>query len=155
MTKGTCLCNSIEISSDIEPKATVACSCTSCQACSGSAFSINLVYPKGSVEVTKGKEHLKAFKGEYPSPCSVEYSYYQIADMDVCTDKAESGNDVFRHFCDTCGNAIYTQTVDGTLFVKGPVMEGLNNVPSAHLFTRNLPTWAEGVKTGDRKKDGA
>lgn len=34
-------------------------------------------------------------------------------------------------------------------------MKALNNDPVAHIFTRNLPSWAEGVKTGDRKKDGA
>ncbi|KAH6656905.1 Mss4-like protein [Truncatella angustata] len=132
MAKGHCLCRNIEVTSEIEPKAIVACSCTSCQACSASAFTINLVYPKDSITVSKGKDHLKVFK-----------------------EKADSGNDVFRHFCDICGNAIYTQTVDGTFFVKGPVMKGLHNDPVAHIFTRNLPRWAEGVKTGDRKKDGA
>lgn len=67
----------------------------------------------------------------------------------------DSGNDALRHFCGVCGNAIFTQTVDGTLYVKGPVMNSLNNEPVAHIFTRNLPAWAENVKTGDRKKDRA
>lgn len=65
MAKGSCLCSGVEITTSIEPKATVACSCTSCQSCSASAFTINLVYPKDTVEVTKGKEHLKVFKGEF------------------------------------------------------------------------------------------
>ncbi|KAF3014296.1 hypothetical protein E8E14_012191 [Neopestalotiopsis sp. 37M] len=132
MAKGTCLCQGIEITTSIEPKATVACSCTSCQACSSAPFTINLVYPKGTIEVTKGKEHVKIFK-----------------------ETAESGNEVLRHFCDTCGNAVYTQAVDGTCYVKAPVMKGLHNDPVAHIFTRNLPAWAEDVKTGDRKKGGA
>ncbi|KAK9419400.1 putative CENP-V/GFA domain-containing protein [Seiridium unicorne] len=157
MTKGTCLCKAIEISTDIEPKATVACSCTSCQACSASAFTINLVYPKGTIEVTKGKEHLKVFKGMQEDLLRSLHHHLKVeTDMwGGIVEKADSGNDVFRHFCDTCGNAIYTQTVDGTFFVKGPVLKGLYNNPIMHVFTRNLPTWAEGVTTGDRKKDGA
>ncbi|KAI1854326.1 hypothetical protein JX265_012495 [Neoarthrinium moseri] len=133
MAKGSCLCKGVEIDTKVDPQATVACSCTSCQACSASAFTINLVFPKDTVDITKGKEHVKVFK-----------------------EKADSGRDVFRHFCDTCGNAIYTLAADGTCFVKAPVLKGaLHNDPVAHIFTRNLPTWAEGVKTGDRKRDGA
>lgn len=174
MAKGTCLCQGIEITTSIEPKATVACSCTSCQACSSAPFTINLVYPKGTIEVTKGKEHVKIFKGEQVSLSCDQGSW----DLPICCDKymplvhsskiptwltmnanhvetAESGNEVLRHFCDTCGNAVYTQAVDGTCYVKAPVMKGLHNDPVAHIFTRNLPAWAEDVKTGDRKKGGA
>ncbi|KAI0120727.1 Mss4-like protein [Xylariales sp. AK1849] len=133
MTKGSCLCKSVEIETKGDSQSTVACSCTSCQSCSGSAFSLNLVYPKGTVEVTKGAEHLKKY-----------------------TDRADSGNDVYRYFCDTCGNAIYTQAVDGTVFVKAPVIKGaIDGDPSLHIFTRNLPAWADGAKTGQRKAGGA
>lgn len=82
MAKGSCLCSGVEITTSIEPKATVACSCTSCQSCSASAFTINLVYPKDTVEVTKGKEHLKVFKGRFASK-SLSEMRQAVADHDV------------------------------------------------------------------------
>ncbi|KAH8662329.1 Mss4-like protein [Xylariales sp. PMI_506] len=131
MPTGKCLCGSIEVEAEGGSSAKVACSCTSCQRCSASTFTVNLVYPKGGVEVTKGKEHLKLFK--------------EIAD---------SGREVHRYFCDTCGNAIFSQIQDGTIFLKAPVLEGaLDGTPDLHIFTRNLPAWAEGVGAGDRRRD--
>jgi hypothetical protein len=71
----------------------------------------------------------------------------------IRTEIGTSGNDVFRYFCDTCGNAVYTQSADGTFFVKAGLIEGgLQTEPVAHGFIENLPAWADGVKTGYRKE---
>jgi hypothetical protein len=120
MTKGKCLCGSVEIETKGESLATVACSCTSCQSCSGSAFTINLVYPKGTVDVVKGAEHKKVYTGRslYDGPRTFTYPYYSDKPLTQDVDTGESGNDVFRNFCGNCGTAIYTETIDGMLFVK-------------------------------------
>jgi hypothetical protein len=68
MTKGTCLCGAIEIETKVESQATVACSCKSCQRCANSTFTVNQIYPKGTVDVVKGIEHLTQFKGRPSAP---------------------------------------------------------------------------------------
>jgi hypothetical protein len=65
MTNGSCLCGAVQISTKSESTSSVVCGCTHCQHCSGSAFTVNLVYPKDSIEVTKGQDQLKAYEGLY------------------------------------------------------------------------------------------
>lgn len=63
MAKGRCLCGAVEISTKVEYEASVVCGCTHCQACSGSAFTLNLVFPKDTLEVTKGQDQLRTYEG--------------------------------------------------------------------------------------------
>jgi hypothetical protein len=66
-------------------------------------------------------------------------------------DKGDSGKPVLRQFCDTCGNALWSEIVDGTLLVKAPVIPGaLEREPDKQIYAKNLPAWADGVKTGMR-----
>ncbi|KAK8133661.1 hypothetical protein PG984_005673 [Apiospora sp. TS-2023a] len=133
VTHGKCLCGTVEIKAEGDFKACVACSCKNCQICSGSAFTVNLAYPKGSITVTKGLDDLRKYE-------------------DKATD---SGKSVWRRFCGRCGSGIYSEIEDGTCFVKAPIVEGaLDNQPVAHIFTRNLPGWAKDSKTGNQVENG-
>lgn len=78
---GGCLCGTIRYQSDAEPVVTAVCQCTHCQRQSGSAFSVNVGIPKGSLKFTAG------------TPATYE-------------DQGDSGLPVHRVFCSKCGSPI-------------------------------------------------
>ncbi|KAK8039480.1 Mss4-like protein [Apiospora rasikravindrae] len=129
---GKCLCGTIEIKAEGDYKASVACSCKNCQVCGGSAYTVNWAYPKDTIT--------------FPSVIAPKPT------LTYPKDKAtDSGKSVLRRFCGRCGSGIYSEIEDGNCFVKAPIMEGgLEPQPVAHIFTRNLPEWAQGSKTGNQ-----
>ena len=107
--EGGCLCGKIRYRSEAEPLVTVLCNCINCQKQSGGACSVNVVLPRGSLEV----------QGE----------------MSTYVDSGDSGSPLDRNFCAKCGSAISSEpsvmanitvlkagTLDDTSWVK-PVME--------------------------------
>lgn len=62
---GKCLCGAVEIKAEGESMTTVACSCTNCQTCGGTTYTVNLVYPKDTVTVTSGMEDIREYEGVY------------------------------------------------------------------------------------------
>jgi hypothetical protein len=84
--EGRCLCGDIQYTSTAEPVVVALCNCTHCQRQSGSAFSVNVGVPKGSL----------SFAGLRPQT-------YQ--------DTGNSGHPVYRHFCGRCGSSIYSDVV--------------------------------------------
>ncbi len=111
MTKieGGCLCGSIRYTSEAEPLATVICNCVNCQKQTGAAYSLNIVLPKGALDV----------QGE----------------ITTYVDMGDSGKTLDRNFCARCGSSISSEpsavgtitvlkagTLDDTSWVK-PVME--------------------------------
>ena len=107
--EGGCLCNAIRYTSAAEPLATVICNCVNCQKQTGAAYSLNIVLPKGALDV----------QGE----------------MTTYVDTGDSGKPLDRNFCARCGSAISSEpsavdtitvlkagTLDDTSWVK-PVME--------------------------------
>ena len=81
--QGGCLCGEVRYQSDAEPVMTAICQCTHCQRQSGSAFSVNVGIPKGSLKFTHG------------APATYE-------------DKGSSGLPVHRMFCGKCGSPIFS-----------------------------------------------
>ena len=111
MTKieGGCLCGLIRYKSEAEPLATVICNCINCQKQTGAAYSLNVILPRGSLDV----------QGE----------------ITTYLDTGDSGQPLERNFCGRCGSAISSEpsavgaitvlkagTLDDTSWVK-PVME--------------------------------
>ena len=107
--EGGCLCGDIRYKSEAEPLVTVLCHCINCQKQSGGAYSLNIVMPKGSLDV----------QGE----------------MTTYVDTGDSGSTLDRSFCGRCGSGITSEpsvmdtitvlkagTLDDTSWVK-PVME--------------------------------
>jgi len=78
---GGCLCGGVRYESDAEPVLTAVCHCRQCQKQTGSAFSILVALPKGSLKA-EGRA-LAAFE-----------------------DVGESGQPVTRMFCPECGSPI-------------------------------------------------
>ena len=107
--EGGCLCGNIRYKSEAEPLVTVLCNCINCQKQSGGAYSLNIVMPKGSLEI----------QGE----------------MTTYVDTGDSGSTLDRNFCGRCGSSISSEpslmdtitvlkagTLDDTSWVR-PVME--------------------------------
>jgi hypothetical protein len=82
--KGGCLCGAVRYNTDAEPLMTAVCHCKKCQRQSGTAFSVVIAIPKGSLR----------FEGREPE------SY---------GDTGDSGLAVNRRFCATCGSPIFSE----------------------------------------------
>ena len=107
--EGGCLCGNIRYKSEAEPLVTVLCNCINCQKLSGGAYSLNVVLPKGSLDIQ--------------------------GDMTTYVDTGDSGQTLDRNFCARCGSPISSEpsamdtitvlkagTLDDTSWVR-PVME--------------------------------
>lgn len=81
--EGGCLCGNIRYKSGAEPLATVICNCVNCQKQTGAAYSLNILLPRGSVDV----------QGE----------------MTTYVDTGDSGNPLDRNFCGHCGSHINSE----------------------------------------------
>jgi hypothetical protein len=82
--QGGCLCGAVRYTCAAEPVMTAICQCTHCQRQSGSAFSVNVGIPKGSLQYT----------GDFPA---------------TFEDIGGSGLPVHRRFCNKCGSPIVSE----------------------------------------------
>ena len=87
---GRCLCGAVQYSSEAEPLMTAVCHCENCQQQTGTAFSIIVGVPIGSIVFEKDET-----LSEY-------------------LDHGESGRAVRRKFCNNCGSPIIS-LVDSSL----------------------------------------
>lgn len=81
---GGCLCGAVRYKADAEPLMTAVCHCTHCQKQAGSAFSMIVGVPKGSVKFEGGP-------------------------LSAYTDSSESGLPVVRKFCPKCGSPVLSE----------------------------------------------
>ena len=122
--EGGCLCGTIRIaiSGPLAPAA--YCHCEDCRRCTGSAFNISFPVAIEHFEITAGAP--KSF-----------------------TKTADSGNELTRHFCGTCGSPIYTSSpvhIDRA-FIKAGIMD------EPDLIKPEKQSWAEsGVGWADIEK---
>lgn len=65
-------------------------------------------------------------------------------------DTGESGNEVKRCFCPGCGSPVFSIGKDGTHYVKGSTLgpDNFGDSVGFSIFTRNSPSWCEGVSGG-------
>ena len=77
---GGCLCGQVRYTIRGEPLNVSICHCTHCQKNTGSAFSVNAVFPENAVDIAG---RLAAFR-----------------------DRGDSGHPVVRYFCPDCGTPI-------------------------------------------------
>ncbi|WP_280155533.1 GFA family protein [Piscinibacter sp. XHJ-5] len=118
--EGGCLCGAIRYRSSAEPLLTVVCQCSHCQRTSGSAYSVMLAMPVGSIE----------FSGQ------------PLASYD---DMGTSGMLVHRRFCDRCGSPIVSDAeVAPTMhFLKTGSLDDASWVrPQAAIWCNSAQPWA-------------
>ncbi|WP_431037716.1 GFA family protein [Streptomyces sp. P6-2-1] len=125
---GHCLCGSISYRFDARPEAVVVCHCGHCQRHTGSAFSVNVLVARESLEI-KGAP--KAFR----------------------TTGTENGNPRDRLFCGDCGTPVFTVLHErpDLLIVKAGTLDDPSGIePSAEVWRRRAQDWVG--TSGDRPR---
>jgi len=118
--EGGCLCGSVRFRAHEPPLRTIACHCTFCQRVTGSSFYAESLFSFDAVEFNDGELH----------------QYRHQSD--------ESANDVFVHFCPTCGTTV------GLTFGRWPelraISRGCYDEPNVVEMTANI--WTRSAQTG-------
>jgi hypothetical protein len=117
--QGGCLCGAVRYEVSAEPFAVMNCHCRDCQYTSGGAFSTVAVVPAAAFKLTKGTPRRFTVKGD-------------------------SGKEVTRSFCDTCGTPVFSEPPGGAIMV---VKAGTLDDPSwlkmgGALYTKSAQPWA-------------
>lgn len=116
---GSCLCGAVKYASAAEPVMVALCNCHHCQKQSGSAYSVNVAIPKGSLQFIAGRAAI-----------------YQ--------DTGSSGMPVYRHFCSSCGSPIFSDVVATPAldWLKAGTLDDTSWVkPSAAIWCESAQSW--------------
>jgi hypothetical protein len=117
---GGCLCGDIRYELSTDPLMCVTCHCKNCQRQAGSALSIIVGVPEGSVSI----------EGE----------------VKTYNDTGDSGATVKRQFCGSCGSPVFTlvEYPPGVMFVKAGTLDDTSTLnPSFHCYTKSAQHWVE------------
>ncbi|MEI9996027.1 MAG: GFA family protein [Rhizomicrobium sp.] len=117
--EGGCRCGAVRYTVSAEPLAVMNCHCRDCQYASGGGFSTVAVVPAAAFAVTKGA----------PKPFTVT---------------GDSGKEITRSFCETCGTPLYTQQPGSPLAI---IKAGTLDDPSwltlgGALYTSSAQPWS-------------
>lgn len=127
---GGCLCGAVRYACSAEPVMAGHCHCEDCRRSSGSGHSSHLAVPEAGIKM------------------SGETKGYARA--------ADSGNIVTRHFCPTCGAAVFSTNpgLPGVVFLRASTLDDLEVFkPQMHVFAMRAASWdarAEGLLAFDR-----
>lgn len=116
---GGCGCGQIEYEFDGSPLLTAHCHCRDCQRSSGAPKSTILLIMKSSFTLLKGE------------PKSYEF-------------KLDDGNSTNRHFCSTCGGAVYSSftKMPEILAIKaGSLVQTSFVKPTIHIWVNSKQKW--------------
>jgi hypothetical protein len=119
---GSCLCGSVRYACDAEPLTTAVCHCTHCQRQTGTAFSIIVGVPAGSLRF-EGEDHL----GTY-------------------LDRGLSGKEVRRRFCRSCGSPVVSEVevMPAVHFLKAGTLDDRSWLkPTSHFWCDSAQPWVE------------
>jgi hypothetical protein len=115
---GRCLCGSVTFKLAAEPLATRICWCRDCQHLAANG-TVNLLVPAEALSVSGAlSEHTKT---------------------------ADSGNEVTRQFCPTCGTHLFARSSARPQFRvlrAGNLDEPSSIKPSMNIWADSAPTWA-------------
>ena len=117
---GGCLCGRVRYTLTAEPLMCVTCHCKNCQRQAGSALSIIIGVPEGSVKV----------EGE----------------LKTYDDTGDSGATVKRQFCGNCGSPVFTrvESPPGVMFIKAGTLDDTSMLkPSLHCYTKSKQDWVD------------
>lgn len=115
---GGCLCGGVTYIIEGEPVSSFLCHCKNCQKQSGSAFSINLIYPTHQLDLR--------------------------GDVTTFTDKGESGGTVLRKFCGKCGSPILSAISDHPEIIVlkvGTLDDNSDYDPGAEVWCDSRQDW--------------
>ena len=125
---GHCLCGAISYHFDGEPETVVLCHCLDCQRHTGSAFSVNVLVPRASLEIS-----------------GVPKSHR--------TTGTENGNLRDRLFCGDCGTPILTVLHErpDLIIVKAGTLDETSGIePDVEIWSRRAQNWFGAQSTRPR-----
>ena len=117
-TTGGCLCGNIRYEIEGEPFRMVNCHCDDCRKVTGSAYATNLFFQEDQITLLQG------------TPKRFEHV-------------ADSGNSMFKEFCDTCGSQVFGGGAmrPGVKIVKvGSIDDASFVEPTANLYISHALT---------------
>jgi len=119
---GACLCGSVRYESAADAVMTAVCHCENCQRQTGTAFSIIVGVPAGSLRF-EGEENLATYR-----------------------DRGTSGKAVDRRFCRSCGSPVVTavEVMPALHFIKAGTLHDRSWLrPTAHFWCDSAQPWVE------------
>lgn len=131
---GRCLCGAVSYTCSAEPMMAGHCHCEDCRRSSGSGHCSHLGVPEDSLTIT-GKT-----------------TAYESA--------ADTGNVIARHFCPTCGSALFSKNsgMPGLVFLRASSLDDLEVFkPQMHVFVARAASWdqpAPGLPAFDKMPPG-
>jgi hypothetical protein len=129
--EGGCACGEVRFRISAPILGMAVCYCRECQYASGGGPNYVVLAPRTAFEVVKG-----------------EVRIHHTA--------AESGNDIGRAFCGTCGSPLWSETTDGTPFmpVKAGALDDASDLrPTSAVFSCEAQPWHlmhEGVRSFEK-----
>lgn len=123
--KGGCLCGAVRFEVAGDPLSVSICHCESCKRVSGSAFSVNCIFPRDALTYLS-----------HPA---------------TYVDRSDSGDPVHREFCSICGSSIRsraTATADFAMMKAGAFDMPECFTPTVEIYCRSALPWLGG--NGDR-----
>jgi hypothetical protein len=116
---GGCACGAVRFRIKAPIFGMAACYCRECQHSTGGGPNYVVLAPREALELTRGQPRVRHVQ-------------------------AESGADIGRAFCETCGSPLWSVTTDGTPFL--PVRAGALDDPSdltvtSEVFTEAAQPW--------------
>ncbi len=120
---GKCLCGAVSYETQAEPLMTAVCHCKNCQRQAGSAMSIIVGFPKGTVKIA--------------------------GEPKTYDDSGESGLAVHRQFCSNCGSPLFTlaESAPELIFIKAGTFDETDWLePGVQFWTKSAQSW---VPMGD------
>lgn len=118
--EGGCLCGAVRYHAAAEPALVAACHCAACQRNTGSAFSVNLALPAGSVTIEG--DGLVTYEDR----------------------SGASGEPFYRSFCGRCGSPILGRgaAYEGLEFLKAGTLDDPSMAtPGVHMWCRDRQDW--------------
>lgn len=115
---GRCFCGAVRFQLDSPPLSTRACWCRDCQYLSSGNASINLIFASGSLKIS-------GVTADYIS-------------------RADSGNEMRRRFCPTCGTPLFSEATarpDYVVVRAGALGNPEIARPASVIWTASAPSW--------------
>ena len=121
--QGGCHCGAVRYECTGDPELVFYCHCSDCQRTTGGPFSVEAMIPEDGFDVH--------------------------GDMGSYTVVGDSGKEVPRRFCSTCGSGVYLtcEADPGFVFLKVGTLDDASWLqPAMHIFTASRQPW---VQLGD------
>ena len=117
---GGCLCGAVRYSFTGEPLMQAVCHCKNCQRQAGSGWSMLIALPLNAVTIA--------------------------GEVQTYVDRSETGNEVHRQFCPTCGSPVFTRVPaqSAMIFIKAGSLDDTSGfAPQVQFWTASKQDWVE------------